>query len=184
MLLQGPLRLRRLGPLRPRRRRRRQNLRISPVGEMRQYPHEDSLDGFKQLAVVVLVAGTIFMLSPAAAESVCVKYGPCPLDITKFTCVDTPRSSFIRRVCYDAPRYFLVMKLKETWYPYCAVDGATVQKLLTADSMGRFYNKCIRSRRDGSRGPFDCRDHTMPNYSAGRDPAYDVEPVDAECREH
>ena len=39
-----------------------------------------------------------FAEAPLAAETVCVKYGPCPLDISRFTCTDTPRSSFIRRV--------------------------------------------------------------------------------------
>jgi hypothetical protein len=56
----------------------------------------------------------------------------------------------------------MVIKLKETWYPYCAIHAATVQALITADSVGLFYNAKIRSARDGSHGPFDCRDHPMP----------------------
>ena len=101
---------------------------------------------------------------PASEASICVKYGPCPLDTSSFTCTDTPRSSFIRRVCYDEPKSFMVIKLKETWYPYCEIDGATVQQLLSAGSAGTFYNQNIRSRPDGSHGPFDCRDHQMPTY--------------------
>jgi KTSC domain len=58
----------------------------------------------------------------------------------------------------------MVIELHETWYPYCAIDAAAVQKLLTADSAGTFFKQNIRSRPDGSRGPFDCRDHPMPNY--------------------
>ena len=71
-----------------------------------------------------------------------------------------------RRVlsCYDAPKHFMVIKIKETWYPYCAIDGATVQALITAASVGTFYNQVIRSRPDGSHGPFDCRDHPIPIY--------------------
>ena len=68
------------------------------------------------------------------------------------------------RVCYDAPKSFMVIKLNETWYPYCEIDAATVQQLITAGSAGTFYNQNIRSRPDGSHGPFDCRDHPMPNY--------------------
>ena len=74
----------------------------------------------------ILVAAALFCLGPSVAhtkapetaEVVCVKYGPCPLDVSTFTCTDTPRSSFIRRVCYDAQKSFMVIKLKETWYPY------------------------------------------------------------------
>jgi hypothetical protein len=59
---------------------------------------------------------------------------------------------------------FMVIKLKETWYPYCGIDAATMAQLLSAGSAGRFYNQAIRSRPDGTHGPFDCRDHTMPEY--------------------
>ena len=102
--------------------------------------------------------------APETAETICVRYGPCPLDVTTFTCTETPRSSFIRRVCYDAPKSFMVIKLKETWYPYCEIDAATVQQLLSAGSAGTFYNENIRSRRDSTHGPFDCRDHPLPEY--------------------
>ena len=102
--------------------------------------------------------------APLSEASICVKYGPCPLDLSSFTCTETPRSSFIRRVCYDEPKFFMVIKLKETWYPYCKIDAATVQQLLSAGSAGTFYNESIRSRRDGTRGPFDCRDHPLPEY--------------------
>lgn len=95
---------------------------------------------------------------------VCVKYGPCPLDLSNFECMDTSRSSFVRRVCYDAPNAFMVINLKGTWYPYCQIDAGTVQALVTAESVGAFYNKHVRSGRDGSHGPFDCRDHPMPTY--------------------
>jgi hypothetical protein len=102
--------------------------------------------------------------TPEAVQTICVKYGPCPLDVSAFTCTDTPQSSFVRRVCYDAVKSFMVIKLKETWYPYCAIDAAMVQALITADSVGSFYNAKIRSGRDGTHGPFDCRDHPLPNY--------------------
>jgi hypothetical protein len=49
-------------------------------------------------------------------------------------------------------------------YPYCAIDAATVQALISADSVGSFYNAKIRSGRDGSHGSFDCRDHATPKY--------------------
>lgn len=114
--------------------------------------------------LVLLVSGLSAHSGEAIAESVCVKYGPCPLELSAFDCTDTPRSSFIRRVCYHADKRFMAIKLKETWYPYCEVDAATVQGLLGAESAGRFYNANIRSKRDGLRGPFDCRDRPMPIF--------------------
>ena len=71
----------------------------------------------------------------------------------------TPNSSFVRQVCYDPPKRFMAIKLKETWYPYCEVDAASVQALLSATSIGAHYNQYFRSKMDGTHGPFDCRDH-------------------------
>ena len=115
-------------------------------------------------ALIFLAPAPMLGETSALTASICVKYGPCPLDVSTFTCVDTPRSSFVRRVCYDAPKSFMVIKLNETWYPYCEIDAATVQQLITAGSAGKFYNQAIRSRPDGSQGPFDCRDHAMPKF--------------------
>jgi len=66
---------------------------------------------------------TILLLftASASAEIVCVRYGPCPLDLSSFTCADTSRSSFVKRFCYHAQKKFVAIKLNETWYPYCEV---------------------------------------------------------------
>jgi len=114
--------------------------------------------------LLLVLALSVLTSAQARPETVCVKYGPCPLDLSGFECTDTPRSSFIRRVCYDTSKRFMAIKLKSTWYPYCGVDAGVVHGLLTADSAGRFYNANIRSKRDGTRGPFDCRDHGLPGY--------------------
>lgn len=119
--------------------------------------------GFISAAATLFLIQTSFVISPAAAETVCVKYGQCPLDIASFACADTPRSSFVRRICYDAPKRFMVIKLKETWYPYCEVDAGSVETLKGAPSIGRYYNDHFRSR-GAAHGPFDCRDHPMPKY--------------------
>jgi len=108
------------------------------------------------LPAVAEVSGTI--------DVVCVKYGPCPLELSAFDCADTPQSSFVRRICYDAPKRFMVIKLNDTWYPYCEINAEAFQALLAAPSVGGHYNEHIRSKRDGAHGPFDCRDHPMPRY--------------------
>lgn len=107
------------------------------------------------------------MHSSALTDTVSVsghKYGPCPLDLTKFKCADTPQRSFVRRVCYDEANRFETIRLNNTWYPYCEIGSETIRPLLSAPSLGRYFNQSIRSNPDGSHGPFDCRDHAMPSY--------------------
>lgn len=116
------------------------------------------------LRFLAAFALAVIWVTVVHAETICVKYGPCPLDLSAFVCTDTPRSSFIRRVCYDASKQFMAIKLKGTWYPYCSIDAGTVNGLLAADSAGRFYRANIRSKQRGTRGPFDCRDHGLPTY--------------------
>jgi hypothetical protein len=106
----------------------------------------------------------LFLTATASAETVCVKYGPCPLDLSAFKCTDTPKSSFVRRVCYNEPKNFMAIQLKAEWYPYCAVPTGAVEQLLNASSIGRHYNENFRSKRDGAHGPYDCRDNPMPKF--------------------
>ena len=115
------------------------------------------------IAAALAVAGMIVLspLTPAGAEEVCVKYHKC-LDVDKFKCETITRSSFVNRVCYLAAKQYMIIKLKETYYHHCSVPPETVTEFLAAPSMGRYYNENIRSKRDGTHGPFDCRDHPIP----------------------
>lgn len=97
----------------------------------------------------------------AAAETVTVKYrGDVPLDT--FQCATIDRSSLVERVCYDATQQYMVILLKGTYYHYCEIEQGTVDSLLSAESMGRYFQANIRG--SGSDGPFDCRTHRVPNY--------------------
>ena len=74
----------------------------------------------------------------ANAESISVKYrGPVPLDT--FQCAAIDRSSFIERLCYDAAQEYMVILLKGTYYHYCEIDQGTVDELLGAESMGKYF---------------------------------------------
>ena len=89
------------------------------------------------------LAFLISVATAGAAETVDVKYrGVIPLD--RFTCSSIERSSFIRRVCYDGADAYMVVRLNETYYHYCDIDKATVDALLNAESMGRFFNTSIK----------------------------------------
>jgi hypothetical protein len=97
----------------------------------------------------------------SAAESVFVKYrGDVPLDT--FQCATIDRSSLVERVCYDAAQQYMVILLKGTYYHYCEIGQGTVDELLVAASMGKYFNANIRG--SGSEGPFDCRTQRVPEY--------------------
>src|SRR5690348_10928125 len=94
------------------------------------------------------------------AETVDVKYRG-PVDLKPFTCTNTV-SSFVNRVCYDKTNLYMLILLNSTWYHYCEVDAATVASLISAPSVGRYYNSNIKGT--GGDGPFDCRTHKVPTY--------------------
>jgi KTSC domain len=97
----------------------------------------------------------------AIAETISVKYrGPVPLDT--FECATIDHSSLVERVCYDAAQQYMVILLKGTYYHYCEIGQGTVDSLLAADSMGRYFSANIKG--SGSDGPFDCRTHRVPVY--------------------
>lgn len=90
------------------------------------------------------------------AESVIVKYRGS-VDLAPFHCQSVTRSSFVRRVCYDQKERYMLINLNGTYYHYCEIGSPTVSGLLSADSMGRYYNRFVK-------GHFDCRVNRMPAY--------------------
>jgi KTSC domain len=103
----------------------------------------------------------IFLHNAAHAETVTVKYrGAVPLDT--FYCQAIDRSSLVQRVCYDPAKQYMVIMLNGIYYHYCEIDQGTVNSLLTAQSMGKYFNANIKG--SGSDGPFDCRTHRVPIY--------------------
>jgi hypothetical protein len=45
-----------------------------------------------------------------ATECVAVKYRDTPVCLTTFMCAETPQSSFIREVCYDGAKSYMLIK--------------------------------------------------------------------------
>src|ERR1700720_2972787 len=104
------------------------------------------------LALSVSVIG----LSNPHAETVDVKYRGL-VDLRWLNCTEISRSSFIKRVCYDRSNEYMLINLNGTYYHYCQIDGITVDSMLNADSMGRYFNAQIK-------GQFDCRVNRVPDY--------------------
>jgi hypothetical protein len=109
---------------------------------------------------IVTVLAVLFA-TPVSSETVDVKYRGI-VDLKPFACTDTPRSSFIQRVCYDEVQSYMLINLRGTYYHYCEMPPATFDAFVTAPSMGQFYNQRIKGT--GSDGPYDCRTHRVPNY--------------------
>ena len=109
--------------------------------------------------MLVAMAGNAF----AFTECVSIKYRDTPVCLDAFVCTEIHQSSFVREICYDATKSYMLIKLNETWYHYCAVDRASVDNLIHASSVGRYYNNYFRSQ-GLVHGPFDCRDNPVPIY--------------------
>jgi hypothetical protein len=113
------------------------------------------------MRMIATVFSLLFVPILAFAETVDVKYRGA-VELQPFVCTDTPRSSFIQRVCYDKAQSYMLINLKGAYYQYCELPPATFDALVTAPSMGRFYNQNIKG--SGLDGPFDCRTHRVPPY--------------------
>jgi hypothetical protein len=103
----------------------------------------------------------VLISTPVVSETVDVKYRGA-VDLKPFACTDTPRSSFIQRVCYDKTQAYMLINLRGMYYHYCELPTAIFEAFMIALSMGQFYNQKIKSA--GSDGPFDCRTHRVPAY--------------------
>jgi hypothetical protein len=89
------------------------------------------------------------------AEQIFVKYrGFVTLD--SFVCQDIS-SSFIKRLCYDQKRQYMILRLNNTYYHYCGIKQTDISNFLEAESKGVFYNTNIK-------GLFDCRLSPTPSF--------------------
>jgi hypothetical protein len=111
----------------------------------------------RSIAIVL----SVLAYAPVSAETVDVKYHGV-VDLKPFICADTPRSSFIQRVCYDKAQSYMLINLRGVYNHYCDLPPATFDAFLSAPSMGQFYNQNIKGW--GSDGPFDRRTHRIPSY--------------------
>jgi hypothetical protein len=112
-------------------------------------------------AIRLAAALTLLVATPSYSETANVKYRGI-VDLKPFACTDTPRSSFIQRVCYDKAQSYMLIDLRGTYYHYCELPSATFDAFMAAPSTGDFYNQKIKG--SGSDGPFDCRTHKIPQY--------------------
>ena len=76
------------------------------------------------------------------------------VDLGTFECRDITRSTVLQRVCYDPAQQHLIVATNVAYDRYCGVSTDTVEHLLAAPSMGRFFNQNIK--RDVTAGRYAC----------------------------
>jgi hypothetical protein len=102
---------------------------------------------------LAFILALLFTAPRQDAEVVDVKnFGA--VDLTPFNCQDVTRSSIISRVCYDAEGRRMLVQRHAIYQQYCDLPNSTVDALLNAPSMGRFFKINIEGG-DGS-GPYIC----------------------------
>jgi len=73
------------------------------------------------------------------------------VDLRTFECRDINRSSLIQRVCYDRAQSTLIVGIRGVYDQYCSLPPPTFEGLMSAPSMGQFFNRNIRA------GMYACR---------------------------
>ena len=103
------------------------------------------------------ILALVFTANWQEAETVDVE-NRGPVDLTAFSCQDITRSSVISRVCYDPRSRRMLVQRLVAYRQYCDLPQDTLDALLNAPSMGKFFNTNIETAgRDGS--GYDCRAH-------------------------
>jgi hypothetical protein len=82
------------------------------------------------------------------------------VDLGTFECRDVNRSSIIQRVCYDGAQGYMIVAIKGVYDHFCGLSAPTFDGLMTAPSMGQFFNRNIA----GPDSRYDCRTHRLPGY--------------------
>ena len=93
-----------------------------------------------------------------------IKYRNTPVCLDAFACTEIPQSSFVREICFNAAKSYMLIKLNNTWYHYCAVDRASVDNLIHAPSVGTYLQPDFSEPWHGARAFRLQRIHSVPDY--------------------
>jgi hypothetical protein len=113
-----------------------------------------------ELEVIVVRALAILLAQLATAPVVSEKVETADhrlVDLKTFECRDITRSTVLQRVCYDPAKQHLIVAAHGAYDRYCGVTADTVERLLSAPSMGQFFNQTIK--RDVTGGRYTCPTH-------------------------
>ena len=96
----------------------------------------------------------LLLTTPVGSETVEVRDRGM-IDLATFECRDINRSSLVQRVCYDSAQRTLIVGIKGSYDDYCDLPQQTLDRFMTAPSMGQFFNANIRGSGPDTR--YDCR---------------------------
>lgn len=100
----------------------------------------------------------LFLVTSTSAETIYIKYkGYVDVDNGHFTHLKLKHSSLVKDMYYDSNSKYLLVRLKNTYYHYCAIPNNIVGQWMESSSLGRYYNSYIR-------GNYDCRINPIPRY--------------------
>jgi predicted phosphoribosyltransferase len=123
-----------------------------------QVPDEPAVPALQRLHVeleVIVVRALAILLAQLATAPIVsetVETGERRLvDLETFECRDITRSTVLQRVCYDRAQQDLIVAVNGAYDRYCGVTADTVERLLDAPSMGRFFNQNIKREVTGHR---------------------------------
>lgn len=125
-------------------------------------------------AIAILLSQLIS--APIVSEMVEIG-GRGTVDLSRFECRDINRSTILQRVCYDGERRDLVVAIKGGYDRYCGVPVEVVDALMSAPSMGHFFNQNIRSEMAGER--YDCSTRERLQRSLLRPQSVSMAPTSA-----
>lgn len=100
----------------------------------------------------------LLLINISPAETIYVKYrGPVNVDNGHFDKVQLKNSSLVNAMYYDSNNEYLLVRLQNTYYHYCAIPNKVVNMWVKSSSLGNHYKSFIK-------GNYDCRIYPMPNY--------------------
>lgn len=104
------------------------------------------------LSIAILLSITL------NAQNIYVKYrGDVNVDNGHFAHLNIGYSSLVKDMYYDKTNNYLLVELKSTYYHYCGISTAVIDKWVSSSSLGKYYLNNIK-------GNYDCRVFPMPQY--------------------
>jgi hypothetical protein len=131
------------------------DLDVFQVPDEVTFPAPQHLHAELEVIVVRALALLLAQLATAPIVSETVDTGGDRLvDLATFECRDISRSTVLQRVCYDRAQRDLIVAAGGAYDRYCGVTADTVERLLGAPSMGRFFNQNIK--REAISDRYEC----------------------------
>lgn len=100
------------------------------------------------LALPVLVSALLAALFPSVPHEVVHVEGRGMTSLADLECRKVT-STLVDTVCHDAGRRYLLVQVRGAYRQHCGVDAQTVENLVSAPSVGRFYLREIEGHRHG-----------------------------------